>query len=163
MNEKKWNLDYSREIEWGVYVQQKVMAIEKLEQESGVDIKATADILAAERAIKLKESKYGAKDLIAVRKGMGLTQFNLASKVGLSKAYICEMEKGRKPLSNSVLELISKNKKFLTHSKRPRTKLANFKSQKTNELKLKNSGVGKWNPLGRWDRKKNPIKWEDTL
>ena len=62
--------------------------------------------------------KYSNNDLIQARKSKGLSLESLAAYLGISKSYLCKMEKGRKPLPDNVILFIKEGINFSKKSKK---------------------------------------------
>lgn len=64
--------------------------------------------------------KYSSNDLIQARKSKGLSLESLAAYLGISKCYLCNIEKGQKPLTDNVILFI---KEGIDFSKKPKKSL----------------------------------------
>ena len=62
--------------------------------------------------------KYSNNDLIQARKNKGLSLESLAAYLGISKSYLCKMEKGQKPLPDNVILFIKEGINFSEKSKK---------------------------------------------
>ncbi len=62
--------------------------------------------------------KYSNNDLIQARKNKGLSLESLAAYLGLSKSYLCKIEKGQKPLTDNVILFIKEGINFSKKSKK---------------------------------------------
>jgi DNA-binding transcriptional regulator YiaG len=64
--------------------------------------------------------KYSNNDLIQARKSKGFSLESLAAYLGISKSYLCKMEKGKKPLTDNIILFI---KEGINFSKKPKKSL----------------------------------------
>ena len=62
--------------------------------------------------------KYSNNDLIQARKSKGLSPESLAAYLGISKSYLCKMEKGQKPLPDNAIQFIKEGINFSEKSKK---------------------------------------------
>ncbi len=62
--------------------------------------------------------KYSNNDLIQARKSKGLSLESLAAYLGISKSYLCKIEKGQKPLPDNVILFIKEGINFSEKSKK---------------------------------------------
>lgn len=62
--------------------------------------------------------KYSNNDLFQARKSKGLSLESLAAYLGISKSYLCKMEKGQKPLSDKAIQFIKEGICFPEKSKK---------------------------------------------
>jgi DNA-binding transcriptional regulator YiaG len=62
--------------------------------------------------------KYSNNDLIQARKNKGLGLESLAAYLGISKSYLCKMEKGQKPLPDNAIQFIKEGINFSEKSKK---------------------------------------------
>jgi DNA-binding transcriptional regulator YiaG len=73
---------------------------------------------------KIKQEKkedlenYSNNDLIQARKSKGLSLESLAAYLGISKSYLCKMEKGQKPLTDNAILFIKEGINFPEKSKK---------------------------------------------
>jgi len=56
--------------------------------------------------------KYSNNDLIQARKNKGLGLESLAAYLGISKSYLCKIEKGQKPLPDNAILFIKEGINF---------------------------------------------------
>jgi DNA-binding transcriptional regulator YiaG len=92
----------------------RVQRIEQLEELARIEIHNQQDHV---RAIALAEDR-GQKDVLIeqlkkIRKSLGLSQRLMALELGICQTYYVEMERGRKPLTQKILDLIHKEEKRL--------------------------------------------------
>ena len=62
--------------------------------------------------------KYSNNALIQARKSKGLSLESLAAYLGISKSYLCKMEKGQKPLPDNAIQFIKEGINFSEKSKK---------------------------------------------
>jgi len=62
--------------------------------------------------------KHSNNDLIQARKNKGLSLESLAAYLGISKSYLCKMEKGQKQLSDNAILFIKEGINFSKKSKK---------------------------------------------
>lgn len=62
--------------------------------------------------------KYSNNNLIQARKNKGLGLESLAAYLGISKSYLCKMEKGQKPLPDNVILFIKEGIDFSKKTKK---------------------------------------------
>ena len=62
--------------------------------------------------------KYSNNDLFQARKNKGLSLESLAVYLGISKSYLCKMEKGQKPLPDNAIQFIKEGINFSEKSKK---------------------------------------------
>ncbi len=83
----------------------RVAFIQQLERETGIEINNTKDY---EKALAKWKQKDAAgtmgKTLRAARKDKGWSVGTMACHLAVSSSYLCDMEKGRKPLTPKALE-----------------------------------------------------------
>jgi len=179
------NLSAEHEVACGTCTMIKAMRIQRLEQESGMEIRRTRDIPLAETKRDEVLSRYSGEDLRAARRKARLSQVRLALLWGTSQPFISQMEDGTRPLTFEAVKFISRNERLrgdlsavyvqkllekcvenkgvrdLTEKPILDPSFSNLlmkKALKTNKLRGVKKGVRDWR---RWDRKKNPISWED--
>ncbi len=67
--------------------------------------------------------KYSNNDLIQARKSKGISLESLAAYLGISKSYLCKMEKGHKPLTDNVILFIKEGINFSEKGKNSLNKI----------------------------------------
>jgi DNA-binding XRE family transcriptional regulator len=100
------------EKEWRIYcwrcTDKRVQKVEQLEKMAGIDIHNQESYL---RSISISQDKGKKDDLLEklklLRKSHKWPQVTMAAKLNLSRSYYAEMERGRKPLTDSVLRILN--------------------------------------------------------
>lgn len=86
----------------------KFLAIRELETITGKQFNNTEEFHREVKAFLANESLTG-DDLLKLRKSMNLKQRSVATKIGIPRTEISEMEHGRKPLNKKTLAFMRKN------------------------------------------------------
>ena len=129
-----FNVDRNRDVVCGECTAKKVEGVAELARKTGRQVQArrkktrkgkkvdgTKEPLGIIRnkkdhclALELRDKKEGLEQakrshtgLAEARKKKGWSQTTLALSFGISKSYLCHMEKGRKPLNSKALEFIT--------------------------------------------------------
>ena len=124
------NVSQDLDVECENCTENKIIDIEQLEKEVGGELrrlrkkskknKESLGIIRNKKDYELalfllekKKEKGASEQLLEARKKMGFSQKTLANYLGCSPNYLCEMEKGRKPLNIKAMEFIKEGIKAM--------------------------------------------------